>query len=309
MNVAELSQFIVRLSEPLAALGTGPQTIAGLKEAAAALQPFAASQIADWHEYLRKVDDYRKSGTVPADLPELAGVRTAATALSMQLADPAATIGDAQKELGIALVALAADFGMKLTAPKIDPKWLTERRALQAAEPAIARLKALAARIVGGEAVESEGIQHEIQSVASLDDAALRRGAIELQANVGTKAKPKTGVDLVLAALAKITGLPLDAKPKGKAKTPKVAATGEQVIAMTDELKALVERSKTPEGLPESEVDAAMEKVRSTGFSTAQLKDIAFLVTGVKEKGGPQALLAIRGQLTAARRGAESEMQ
>ena len=65
MKVADLQQFLRSLGGPLQAAGASQKVVAELERAAAALDRFGSSTIADFAQFLEMADQYMKTGVLP----------------------------------------------------------------------------------------------------------------------------------------------------------------------------------------------------------------------------------------------------
>src|SRR5690606_25353781 len=114
----------------------------------------------------------------------------------------------------------------------------------------------------------------------------------------------------VLAVLAKVTGIEPKAPKAARAgKTPKEevpAASQEQVDALVQSLKEMIDRTRDPGAVSDAEIEAVLDRVRRE-FPESQQKEIAREVTGKGGRSGKGAIDNLRADLTAVRRALESQ--
>jgi hypothetical protein len=310
MRASALQEFLRSLGGPLAAVGVVPKSVADLRAAADALEPFRELDLEQLADFLRRADEFRRSGAVPlADAAGVDGIRAAARRvaeglLALPAAEPAAArdldgqITRAKQEFQEAVATLAGSFGSKVKFTD-DKKWLPGLREQAAARHAADTFRRLATRITSAEAYREPTVQAEIEQLAAAGDKALKAAAQELGASGTGK-----GRKLVEAVLARLTGFK-DA-PARAARTKKPAADPARVAEVTRTLQEMAERAKDPAAVPDPEVDATIDRLKAE-FSATELKAIAKDVAGVSVRGGADALLEIRAKLTETKRILESQ--
>lgn len=65
MRIANLQQFIRSLIPPFQASGAKEKTIAEVEEACVALEPFAGLAVGEFADFLRRAEEYDRTGIVP----------------------------------------------------------------------------------------------------------------------------------------------------------------------------------------------------------------------------------------------------
>jgi hypothetical protein len=310
MRTSALQEFLRSLGGPLAAVGVAPRSVTDLHAAADALEPFRELDLDQLADFLRRADEFRRSGAVPvADAAGVDGIRTAARRvaeglLALPAAEPAAArdldgqITRAKAEFQEAVATLAGSFGSNVKFTD-DKKWLPALREQAAARQAADAFRRLLPRITSAEVYRDPAIHAEIEQLAAAGDPALKAAAQELGAAAGGK-----GRKLVELILVKLTGFK-DAPAKA-ARTRKQAADPARLAEVTRTLTDMAERAKDPAAVPDAEVDATIDRLKAE-FSAAELKVIAKDVTGVNVRGGADALLEIRAKLTETKRILESQ--
>lgn len=303
MTGSALQEFLRSLGAPLAAVGVAPKSLADLRAAADALEPFHGLDLEQLAGFLRRADEYRRSGAVP--LIEVAGVeavRTAARDLSEAVQSLGTADGQAaeerieqgRRELERAVGQLAGQFGaaVKFTA---DRKWLPAIRAKAEAQRVAAALRRLAARISSPEAYSDEGVKAEVEALAGSDARAIKAAATDL----GVTATGK-GTKLVESVLAKLTGVE-NKPPKAPRKAAKPKADAAQVEEMSRTVRELAERAaQSPGAVTAAEVDPLIERLKAD-FTATQQKEVARAALGVSARGGEEAIVRIRGRLLGAK--------
>lgn len=301
MTVGTLSDFLAELAKPLDTLPNAGDSAHHLREVASAFRQFSAQTLPNLVTLLHKAEEYRKSGLVAVDPEGVAGLRTALEAVQKAVGDPShdgGNLGTLQDAVAEALVAVGKSAGLQVAKPKKDTKWATTLRNRVAAASVVEKLKGLAARIKSLESLDDQAVADGIGQLSDTAEDVLKAAAVQVGVSAKTKSK---GRELILAALAVLTNLPLDKKPK----TAKATAQADDatVLSLTSELKDMAARATSnPHSVTDEDIEAILKKVESSGLSDQQAKDIALAVTGVKEKSKTKAFLALRGKLTAAKR-------
>jgi lambda family phage portal protein len=100
---------------------------------------------------------------------------------------------------------------------------------------------------------------------------------------------------------------PAPAKKKAAPKKAAVAELSPERKQQRDEIQSLVEKvTADPKGVPDQEIEDAIQKFATTKMSSAEAIQIVYELTGIREKTRERANLAVRGKLTAAKRILES---
>ena len=341
MKVSALQEFIRSLGGSLSAVGVQPKPLEDLRAIAHAFQPLKDLDLEHVPDFLKRASQYRGTGEVPViavaglDDTTVAARKLGESVLELGETEPArigeveAQIASFQAKLQSSLSTLAGNFGLGASF-KSDKKWLqglTKKAAAkhaEAAATAAAQEKEAAAKAVLDKAVDAfEQIKSQITSHESYQTDAVK-SAIEalaatdmkvLKTAAGEHAGKGKGVPYVVSTLVKMTGI--DTKPPKAPKQPKKpkadepTATDEQVTAMTQQLRDMIERAKDPKAVADSDVDEVLSKV-SSEFSAAQQKAISETVTGQKVTGRGKAqtenaIANLRADLTAVKRLVESQ--
>jgi hypothetical protein len=311
MRTSALQEFLRSLGGPLGAVGVTPKSVADLRAVAGALDPFKDLDLEQLADFLRRADEYRRSGSVlaVADAPGVGEIRTTArqigeALLALPAAEPAATrdlegqVNRAKKDLQAAIERLSESFGSKVKFTD-DKKWLPGLRERAQVRRAVEGFRHLASRISSAESYQDPDVQAEIDQLAAVGDKPLKAAAQELGSTGNGK-----GRKFVESVLANLTGVrPEAAKPARKGKP---AADPARVSQMTRTLHEMAERAKDPNAVPDSEVEAVIARLKAE-FSAAELKAMAADVAGVNVRGGGEALREIRGKLTEMKRILESQ--
>ena len=311
MRTSALRAFLRDLGGPLAEVGVTPKSLADLRAVADALEPFRELDLEQLADFLRRAEEYRRSGAVTAvaDAPGVDGVRTAARQIgtavhALPAAEPAAAgslegqVTRAKQDLQAAIEQLAGSFGLKVKFTD-DKKWLPGVREKAEVRRAAEAFRSLLPHVTSAEAYREPAVQAGIDRLAAVGDKALKAAAQELGAT-GT-GKGRKFVEAVLANLTGFKDQPAKAPRKAKP-----AADPAKVQEMTKTLREMAERAKDPAAVPDSEVDAIIDRLKAE-FSAAELKTIAEEVAGVTVRGGEDALREIRGKLTEMKRILESQ--
>ncbi len=304
MTIGTLSSFLTELSKSFAVLPGAGDSAPHLRELASAFHPFSAQSLSDFVAFLHKAEEYRKSGTVAVDPEGIAALRAAVLSVQAAAGD-ASRDGDLdsiQDQVADSLVAVGKASGLTVGKPKRDAKWLTTVRNRAEALKTVEKLNELATRITSVESLQEDAVLEELTTMEGIAPDVLKAAAIQSGVPASTKAK---GRPLVLAVLATLTKLPLDAKAKtAKAKPQADDAT---VLTLTSELRDTLSRvTDNPHSVSDEDIEGILAKVEGSGLSDQQAKDIAVALTGVKESTKKKAFLALRGKLTAAKRILES---
>ena len=302
MTGSALQEFLRSLGAPLAAVGVAPKSLADLRAAADALEPFKGLDLEQLADFLRRADESRRSGAVP--LIEVAGVESVRTA-ARDLSESVGSLGTAdgraaeerieqgRRELERAVSQLAGQFGaaVKFTA---DRKWLPSLRAKAESQRVAGALRRLAARITAPESYSDEGVKAEVEALSGTDAKALKAATTEL----GVAGTGK-GRKLVESVLARMTGFE-NKPPKAPRKAAKPKADAAQVEEMSRTIRELAERAgQSPGAVTAAEVDPLIERLKAE-FTAAQQKEIARAALGVSVRGGEEAIVRIRGRLLGA---------
>ncbi len=266
-----------------------------------ALEPFHALAVADFAAFLVRAKQYQASGSVR--VPD-AGEQQAEKLLKLvaQLSDAAkhpaqGGLAGIQHEVAKAMQALAANAGLKgKLAP--DPKWAGAQVARARVEPHLKMIYDLAARIISPDVYHDPPIHEAIARLEGLDRESLTAIATEFGIKTSARSKP---AKIIGDVLVKLSGhKPAKAK---KAKAPAASVDPAIVEENARRLAALVEHSADPHAVPDSEVEAELNRLKSLGKPT--LFEVANQagIEGVRSGDPVSAILErVRLRLTAARR-------
>jgi hypothetical protein len=338
MKASTLLRFLDGLGSSFSAIGVPQKSLDDLHAITELLKPFKDLDLAQLADFFKRAADYRSSEKLPVmsvpaleDITHLAcrvseAVQALDGAETAQVRDREEQVTKTKEQLQNALKQVGEHFGFTLTVkenkkwlPNLSKKALEKHNAALAAEAekqataaaratitaAVTAFQQLRPQITTYEAYQSEPVVTAVNDLATTDTKVLKAAASEL----GTEGKGK-GVNLVQSILVKLTGVDVKPpKPPKKSKTPTSVvpdAPTEQVDAMVKVLQEMIEKTKDPDAVPDSEIENVLTQVGAK-FSDAQQKEIAKRVTGKSGRSAEGAREKLREDLTAVKRALESQ--
>jgi hypothetical protein len=337
-----LQEFLRNLGGSLAAVGVQQKSLHDLQAVAHLFEPFKDFDLGQLTDFLKRAAEYRSGEKLPvAAVPGLADVTTASCQVSeavhalgvaemAQVPDRESHITKTREVLQTALKTVGEHFGLTLTF-KENKKWLpnlskkvvekhagemAEAAKLQAAEAAkaaiakpVAAFQQLRSQITTHESYQSDVVKAAIHELAATDVKILKSAAGELGASGASGGRPFDGNKYIESVLMMLTGVAYKTPKPAKVKATKATvpdAPVEQVDAIVKSLQDMLDKTKDPDAVPDSEIDAILNRV-SSEFSETQQKAIAKQVTGKGGRSGKGAIDYLRADLTAVKRALGSQ--
>ncbi len=201
---------------------------------------------------------------------------------------------EAREKLQTAVAHLVSPFGLKVTITE-DKNWLETQRTTQA-------IRQLLKQVTNQEDMQSDSVRLAVAEVGMTEESILKAAAKELGSTLPPKKKGTASdrLAVVTALLTKLKGFNAKAhKPAKKEKAPSVPDSPE-VAMVVSELKAMIEKSKDPAAVSDTEIEAMITRL-STEFSGKE-QDIAERVINRRGRSGKDAVGKLRESLTATKR-------
>lgn len=306
MKVSTLSLLFDGISGPVASLGSA-DAAAALARAAAALKPYAETDVEAFALFLAKADEYRRTGEVGVPGPvetSLNDLSRAADGLDSRVKQMVADSGPVEESAKAALEAdrkalreevakLLKTFGLSATF-KEDKKWFDESRRAATVARADAELRDAVAGVSESNDLVDESRAARLEALAD----SLTPDDIKAFAKAAGVKAGKDKRKVIDAAAEKLTGFKF---PKAAKKPKKPAVDLELVNRLADAVRADLDHSWSEEGLSGAAVRSRMDELNEHDAPTllAVAKEAKVHVEG---KSKAAVLQAIELRLTEAER-------